>query len=312
MIYTCTLNPSVDYQVGTNQIISGALNRVTDTHFYPGGKGINVSRVLKNLGIESVALGFIGGFTGTFIKDSLKEAGITTEFMEHQAPTRLNVKVKTIADETEINGDGASVPKEISQQLLLRIGKLNADDILIISGSRPSSIPFSYYKEMASIASKNGVRLVFDVPDAELIQLLAHQPFLLKPNEYELGEMLGRTITTEEEAIIGAKELVEKGAEHVVVSLGARGAVFVTKELILHAQPPIGELRSSVGAGDSLVAGFMAAYVQGESPAEAFKSGVAAGSATAYSDNLCEQRMVDHIYSQVSVKTRKGFDKQWR
>lgn len=310
MIYTCTLNPSVDYQIDTDQITLGDLNRVRDTAFYPGGKGINVSRVLKNLGTESVALGFIGGFTGAFITNSLKDAGIYTGFMEHDEPTRVNVKVKATSSETEINGSGANIPEALRQNLLKKIGQLTADDFLIVSGSRPPSIPFSFYKDIAMIAAEKRIQLVLDIPDVQLVELLSYRPFMLKPNEHELSQMLDRPIRNEEEAIAGAKELVKKGAQHVVVSLGAEGAVLVTNELELHARPPEGELKSSVGAGDSLVAGFLAAYLQGRSVEKAFQSGVAAGSATAYSDNLVEQQLFDVIYPQVKITNRKGVDRQ--
>ena len=301
MIYTCTMNPSVDYQVASASIQLGTLNRVQDTAFYPGGKGINVSRVLQHLGMKSIALGFTGGFTGNFIQESLHQAGILTDFVQHAGPTRINVKLKTDESETEINGSGAFISEAEQQQLVQKIKALDERDYLVISGSLPASVPFQLYEDMVKQCSANGVKQVLDIPSRSLVDLLVYRPFLTKPNIEELEDMLGKDITTTAEAIAGAKQLVQQGAVHVIVSMGAAGAILVNQDGVWQAATPKGELKSSVGAGDSLVAGFLSTYIRCDDISEAFQYGVASGSATAFSDDLCTKQEADRLYPLVQM-----------
>ncbi|PAV27658.1 1-phosphofructokinase [Virgibacillus profundi] len=299
MIYTCTLNPSVDYQIDTKQLELGTLNRVENTAFYPGGKGINVSRVLNNLDVESTALGFIGGFTGTFILEKLHDEGIKTDFAIHDEPTRINMKIKTAREETEVNGNGAYINKEIQAQLIQKIKSLNSNDYLVLSGSIPSSISIDIYNTISSICSENGVSLIIDIPNRSLKDLLTYRPFLIKPNQREISQILDREVNTKQDAIKGAKELVQLGAQNVIVSMGGEGAIFINESQIVTAEVPPGKLKSSVGAGDSLVGGFLASYFKEKDYRKAFLYGVASGSATAFSSDLCEREEVEQLISDV-------------
>lgn len=306
MIYTCTFNPSVDYQMHAAHIQLGELNRINQTAFYPGGKGINVSRVLKELGDSSVALGFAGGFTGEFIIQSLEEKGIQTAFIKHEEPTRVNIKIKTDEKETEMNGPGAHIKEEEMETLLENLEDLKSGDYFILSGSRPPSIPFEFYEKIASAMQEKEAHLVLDIPEKRTAELLRYQPFLIKPNEKELAAITGRQIDNKQDAVRAAKKLVKQGARNVIVSLGKEGAIAVNKEHILQAIPPSGTLISSVGAGDSLVAGFIKQFQESQSITRAFQYGVAAGTATAYSANLCKKKEVEAILPKVTIQTWEG------
>ncbi|MBO1002742.1 1-phosphofructokinase [Pseudogracilibacillus auburnensis] len=306
MIYTCTLNPSVDYHIETENLSLGMLNRIEHTAFYPGGKGINVSRVLHNLGMSSVALGFIGGFTGDFIEESIKKIGIRTNFVKQEQPTRINVKIKTANEETEVNDQGASIAEQHQAALLQKLEQLTKKDYLVISGSLPASVSFSIYEKMARRCSEKGVSLIVDIPHQALKDLLIYEPLLVKPNQAELSEIVGMDIHNKEDAVKGAKKLVQLGAQNVIVSMGKDGAVFVNEQIILSGETPRGTLKSSVGAGDSLVAGFLASFVQKGNVKHAFQQGVAAGSATAYSDDLCHKQEVFDLFTKVKISHLKG------
>lgn len=306
MIYTCTFNPSVDYQIHAQEIHLGELNRINDTAFYPGGKGINVSRVLQELGVSSVALGFAGGFTGEFIKQSLESKDIQTAFVSHEGQTRINVKMKTDKEETEINGAGAEITEAEQTTLLEKLKQLEQGDYLIISGSRPNTVPFEFYERIATVVRKKHAYLILDIPEQQVEELICYRPLLMKPNNHELAAITGKHIDTKQDAIEGAKDLVNKGAQNVIVSLGKEGAMFVNQDLILQASPPSGTLVSSVGAGDSLVAGFVKQIQEDQSVTRAFQYGVAAGTATAYSPNLCRKSEVEAILPEVIIQTWEG------
>ncbi|MHC0039693.1 1-phosphofructokinase [Pseudoneobacillus sp. C159] len=301
MIYTCTLNPSIDYLVELEQVNLGTLNRAKQTSFFPGGKGINVSRVLKRLEEASVALGYIGGFTGEFIKNFLAMEGIQQQFIHHVEPTRVNIKLKTKI-ETEINGTGANISLEQQQALYNQISKLTPSDYLVLAGSLPSSISLDFYKSLAALCEKNGVSLIVDVSGAPLKEALPYKPLLIKPNQHELGELVGATVTTKEEAFYYGRKLLEQGPQNVIVSMGGEGAVFINKELTATATVPKGEIKSTVGAGDSTVAGFLAMLVKGRSYLESFQFGVASGTATAFSTDLCQREDVEKILPQIKIE----------
>jgi 1-phosphofructokinase len=300
MIYTCTLNPSIDYLVEMEDVQLGTLNRSNKTSFYPGGKGINVSRVLRRLGIDNKAFGFVGGFTGGFIKEFLDREGISHEFIDHVEPTRINIKLKT-NQETEINGNGAFISDGQKQELYRKISALTKEDYFVLAGSFPSSISLDFYQSLAALCQDKKVPFVIDVSGTALKEVLKYKPFLIKPNQHELGELVGSTISSKEEAVTYAKELLTYGLRNVIVSMGGEGAVLVNNEMTAYATVPKGSLKNSVGAGDSTVAGFLASYVQHGNIVEAFQYGVASGTATAFSTDLCEKHEVDQLFSQIKV-----------
>lgn len=301
MIYTITLNPSIDYIMQVEAFHEGDLNRASNTFYYPGGKGINVSRVLSRLNVDNTALGFIGGFTGNFIREALEKENVHHRFIETNQPTRINVKLKS-SQESEINGPGATISEELQHQLLQQVDQLEEGDYLVVAGSIPKSMPSSFYKEMATRCESNHAHFVADTSGKALEELVGTPTFLLKPNHHELGELFHTTISTHEDAITYARKLVEKGTQNVIVSLGAEGAVFVNKQHTFVSNTPKGTVKNSVGAGDSVVSGFIAGYVQSNDIKEAFINGVAAGSATAFSDDLCEQNYVNKLRKEINIR----------
>lgn len=300
MIYTCTLNPSVDYVVEAQQIELGQLNRATKTAYFPGGKGINVSRVLKRLHVHNVALGFIGGFTGQFIADELKREHILTDFIAVPGQTRLNIKLKG-EKETEINGEGPVISDEHKEALIDKIKQLKKGDILVLAGSLPPSVDDTFYVTMIEEAKKRRVSVVVDTSGKALKRAVAYEPFLLKPNQIELGELFGAHIHSHHQIIEYGKKLIDNGVQHVIVSLAGDGAILFHKDVILVAQAPKGIVKNSVGAGDSMVAGFLGAYVNEASLEEAFRYSVAAGSATAFSEDLCTEEEVHRLLGEVNI-----------
>ncbi|XXM70564.1 1-phosphofructokinase [Lysinibacillus sphaericus] len=303
MIYTLTLNPSVDYIMELDHFTQGGLNRSLKENALPGGKGINVSRVLHVLDVKSTALGFAGGFTGEFIKRFLKDEQIESEFVEVDEISRINVKVKA-DDETEINGNGPSITKEQMNILLNQISALSKNDTLVLAGSIPASVPESFYQEAAILCEKQGTRIVIDAEKKLIEPVLSLKPFLIKPNHHELGEIFGVKIKSIEDAIHYGKKLKEKGPENVIVSMAEKGALLLTGDDVYQASAPVGELKSSVGAGDSNVAGFLAGLSKGSSMEDSFRLGTAAGSATAFSIGLCDEAKVNNLYKQIEISKR--------
>lgn len=301
MIYTLTLNPSLDYILELDQIRLGELNRTKYESKFPGGKGINVSQVLKRFDVDSKALGFIGGFTGDFINSFLKSLKIDTDFVKVKEDTRINVKLKS-QQETEINAKGPSITETDFEALKCKVRELTSEDILVLAGSIPSSMPKSTYEELVKICNENRTTFVVDAEGDLLKKVIPYKPFLIKPNHHELGDLFNTDITTCEEVIPYGKELVKQGAQNVIVSLAGNGAVLINKDFILTAAVPKGEVKSSVGAGDSMVAGFLAAFEKTKSVEEAFRFSVASGSATAFSIGLCTREKVESLLSQVRLE----------
>lgn len=300
MIYTCTITPSIDYTVYLPEFHPGKLNRTEEVYYFPGGKGINVSRVLNRLKTKSIALGFAGGFTGDYIRNFLQTEGVQTNFIETDDPTRINVKIKA-ADESELNGPGPITTRVQQKELLVKIEKLKADDWFVLAGSLPDTIPDAFYQAIARLCHKKNIHFVLDTSGSALKQLIDTKPFLIKPNQQELGDLFDTTIRTKKEAIYYAKKLVEQGIEHVIVSMGGSGAILVTETQVLLADAPKGQVVNTVGAGDSLVSGFIAAYVQEPDVSKAFRYGIASGSATAFRTDLCEQKDVEALVSKVTL-----------
>jgi 1-phosphofructokinase len=300
MIYTVTLNPSLDYIVELDQVALGELNRTNKETKFPGGKGINVSQVLKRLEVNSKVLGFLGGFTGDYIESYLHSLDIQTDFVRITEDTRINVKLKS-EKETEINAKGPSITAENFEALKSKIRELTSEDLLVLAGSIPSTLPDSTYEELVEICNGNGTKFVVDAEGDLLKKVLQFKPFLIKPNHHELGDLFNTKITSCDEVIPYGKELIKNGAQNVIVSLAGKGAVLITKDTAIIASVPKGKVQSSVGAGDSMVAGFIATYAKTKSLEEAFRYSVATGSATAFSIGLCTRESIEGLLSQVQL-----------
>ncbi|MED3691390.1 1-phosphofructokinase [Peribacillus butanolivorans] len=305
MIYTVTLNPSIDYLVEVENFQMGKVNRTSYEVKFPGGKGINVSRVLKRLGNDTTAFGFIGGQTGEFVKRYLRQEEIFTDFTEIAEDTRINIKLKT-GMETEINSQGPVISKANYQQLFSQIEQLKNNDILVLSGSIPSSIPSDVYESMAKTCSDNGIKLVVDTSGKELLSVLQHRPFLIKPNHHELGELFSTKIKNVEDASKYGSKLVESGAQHVIVSMAGSGAVLCTDGDSYTANVPKGKVINSVGAGDSMVAGFIGTYEKTEDIFSSFCFSLASGSATAFSSDLCTLAKIEELLPQIEINKITG------
>lgn len=305
MIYTVTLNPSIDYLVEVESFQMGKVNRTSYDAKFPGGKGINVSRVLKRLGNGTTALGFIGGQTGEFVKRFLRQEEIFTDFTEIAGDTRINIKLKT-GLETEINSQGPIISKGNYQQLFSQIEQLNNNDILILSGSIPPSVPSDVYEAMARSCTQNGIKVVVDTSGKELLNVLPHRPFLIKPNHHELGELFSTEISNTDDAREYGAKLVEAGAQNVIVSMAGQGAVLCSGGESYSANVPKGNVINSVGAGDSMVAGFIGTYERTGDILSAFRFSLAAGSATAFSSDLGTLDKIEELLPQIAINQLTG------
>ena len=297
MIYTVTFNPCLDYIVGVEDFQLGMTNRTCSEQMFAGGKGINVSIVLKNLGIESTALGFIAGFTGEEIRRKVEKMGITSEFIQlENGFSRINIKLKSI-DGTEINGTGPSIGNEELERLLKKLDTLKKGDVLILAGSIPASLPDSIYSDIMERLEEKEVMIVVDATKDLLVNVLKYHPFLIKPNNHELGDIFEVEIRERDQVAPYAKKLQEMGARNVLVSMAGKGAVLLAEDGSVYESPaPKGKLINAVGAGDSMVAGFTAGYMQKGSYEHAFKMGVSTGSASAFSENFATKEEVEAIY----------------
>lgn len=297
MIYTVTFNPSLDYIVGVNDFQLGMTNRTCSEQMFAGGKGINVSIVLKNLDIGSTALGFIAGFTGEEIRGRLEDMGICSDFIKlDQGLSRINVKLKSI-DGTEINGAGPVIDRQALDRLFEKLDTLKEGDTLILAGSIPASMPDSIYSDIMKRLYGKGVTFVVDATKDLLMNVLKYHPFLIKPNNHELGEIFGVKISERSEVAPYAKKLQEMGARNVLVSMAGKGAVLLAEDGGIYEGPaPKGTLVNAVGAGDSMVAGFVAGWMEQKNYEHAFKMGVSTGSASAFSENLATRAEVDEVY----------------
>ena len=297
MIYTVTFNPSLDYIVGVNDFQLGMTNRTCSEQMFAGGKGINVSIVLKNLDNDSTALGFIAGFTGEEIRDQLEHMGICSDFIKlDQGLSRINVKLKSI-DGTEINGAGPVIDRQALDRLFEKLDTLQEGDTLILAGSIPASMPDSIYSDIMKRLYGKGITFVVDATKDLLMNVLKYHPFLIKPNNHELGEIFGVKISERSEVAPYAKKLQEMGARNVLVSMAGKGAVLLAEDGGIYEGPaPKGTLVNAVGAGDSMVAGFVAGWMEQKNYEHAFKMGVSTGSASAFSENLATRAEVDEVY----------------
>ena len=303
MIYTVTFNPSLDYIVSVDDFKLGLTNRTSSELILPGGKGTNVSTVLKNLGFESTALGFVAGFTGKEIVKRLNDMGIKSDFISiENGISRINLKLKSI-DGTEINGAGPDISEEKVNELMDKLNQLKEGDVLVLAGSIPSSMSDNIYRDIMADLKDRGVMIVVDATKDLLLNVLEYHPFLIKPNNHELGEIFDVKLTTREEVIPYGRKLQEKGARNVLVSMAGEGAVLIAEDgQVFDAPAPKGKLINGVGAGDSMVAGFVAGWIEKQDYEYAFHMGVASGSASAFSENLATKEEIINVYNQVMGK----------
>lgn len=302
MIYTVTFNPSLDYIVRMDSFATGEINRVNYEQVLAGGKGINVSIVLKNLGQNNTALGFLAGFTGEEINRQLHEFGVTNDFVQlNQGFSRINVKAKA-ENETEINGQGPDIDESKREELFTKLDQLQADDTLVLAGSIPKTLPDDIYQQIMARLNGKGIRIIVDAEKKLLLNVLQYHPFLIKPNNHELGDMFGVTLTTDAEIIEYAKKLQAKGAQNVLISMAGDGAILLTTDGTTYKCPaPKGKLVNSVGAGDSMVAGFITGFNESAGDFKtAFHMGVATGSASAFSDNLATRPEVEALLKTIA------------
>ncbi|MFW6298885.1 MAG: 1-phosphofructokinase [Bacillota bacterium] len=304
MIYTCTLNPAIDYRIDLDEYVKYGLNRAKKTSITPGGKGINVSVVLKRLKRPSITLGFEGGFTGRFVKDYLKEVyGLKPEFINVKDQTRINVKIaeESSTKETEVNGPAPKVSDSDYERLIEKIKTLNKDDLLVLAGSDIDK-RFNSYQTIASICSEKGVPFIVDSEKDNVTSILKYRPLLLKPNLHELEAIEEKPLDTPDAILAAGRKLVERGAEHVIISMGNEGAYMIGARKAYYAKALEGEVVNTVGAGDSMVAGFIDGYMDTHDLYQAFKKSVAAGSATAFNQGFADKKSIDALMSAVEIR----------
>lgn len=300
MIYTVTLNPSLDYVVNLQSYSSGHTNRSESERIYIGGKGINVSIVLSNLGMDCKALGIVSGFTGRYIVDALNHMNVQNDFVVSDSGfSRINVKIKS-SDETEINANGPDYTKKDTEEFFSKINQVQSGDFIVLSGSVPKSMGAETYKDIIQQASQKDIKTVVDSTGELLTKTLPLRPFLIKPNKAELEQIFDTKIISKDEIVRYGKKLLGKGAQNVIVSLGKDGAVFINEQNIYYLNSPKGKLINSVGSGDSMVAGFIYGYIEFKDFEEAFKFSVSCGSATAFSDTLATKAEIQDLYKKIS------------
>ena len=306
MIYTVTLNPSIDYVIKVDKLTTGNINRVNEEQVYPGGKGINVTRILKSLDNDNIALGFVSGFTGDYIINSLQELNLKSDFIKvKEGFTRINVKVKS-EEETEINGQGPKISEEELNQFYKVIDKLVDGDILILSGSIPSCLDERLYESIMKKVEDRDIKVIVDATKNLLLNVLKYKPFLIKPNNHELAEMFNVELNSTEDVVFYARKLKEMGAQNVLISMGKDGALLVTEnDEIFASSVAKGEVVNSVGAGDSMVAGFIAGYLKSNSYEEALRLGAASGGATAFSSDLATREFIDKLVDEIKIEKIK-------
>lgn len=300
MIYTITFNPALDYIVKMDEFNLGHVNRSNNEFVYAGGKGINVSIVLNNLEVKSKALGFIAGFTGDEIERRVREFGCDTDFIKlKEGMSRINVKIKADV-ESEINGGGPEISAEALEELYGKLDTLKSGDILVLAGSIPKTMPTDVYERIMERLQEKGVKFIVDTTGESLLKVLKYNPFLIKPNHHELGELFGVKLNNKEEVIGYAKKLKDMGAQNVIISMAGDGAVLINSNGdVTTNNVPKGVVKNSVGAGDSMVAGFIAGYLNSGKIEEGFKLGVATGSASAFSEGLATKDYVYELLEQV-------------
>lgn len=300
MIYTVTFNPAIDYVVELVSFNIGEINRTTREYMNLGGKGVNVSRVLTNLEVPNVALGFVAGFTGDALRTGLERMGVKTDFISlEEGNTRINVNIKGV-EETDINARGPEIPNSAIDELFKKLDNLQSGDTLVLAGSIPTSLPNDMYERIMERLYGKGIRFVVDATRDLLVKSLKYEPFLIKPNNHELGEIFGLELTTDNEIIYYARELKKQGAKDVLISMAGDGAILVDENDVAHKiGTPKGKVKNSVGAGDSMVAGFCAGYLEKGDYKYALRMGTAAGSASAFSESLATKQEVIDLLNKI-------------
>lgn len=297
MIYTITTNPAIDYILRFDKFEDGATIRASEDEKYPGGKGIMASKILHNIGEKPVNLGFVGGFIGEYIANSIRDLGLDEKFVRIKENSRINVKLK-YDKETEINAKGPKISKEEVEKFFDSLKEIEKGDVIVISGSLPYSLDSDFYKK---VIEKTEADFTIDIADKKLLDYLTYKPLLVKPNEEELGKIF-QTEINDENLVEYARKLNELGAKNVIVSLGAKGSIFVDENHVYRAKPIEGKLVNSVGAGDSMVGGFVYGMVNKLEKIDAYKLAVACGTATAFSPDIADRDMINQILSKVEVE----------
>lgn len=301
MIYTVTFNPAIDYVVNIDQMVFGITNRSSGENYYYGGKGINVSTILSNLGLDNIALGFVAGFTGDAIEKGANNAGIKTDFIHlKEGISRINIKIKS-AEETEINCQGPNITQEDIDKLFAQLEEIKSGDTIVLAGSIPNTLPQDIYEKILHRLSNRGIRFVVDATQKLLMNVLKYKPFLIKPNKQELSEMFSVEVKTQEDIIKYGKKLQEMGAVNVLVSLGGDGALLIDEFSKIHTIGVIkgGKIINTVGSGDSMVAGFVAGYMEKNDYAYALKLGTACGCATAMLPGLATKEKINELLKKI-------------
>lgn len=301
MIYTLTLNPAIDYYMSMEKFVLGELNHLQDGYTLPGGKGINVSKVLKNFGVDTVALGFAGGFTGDYIRKHLTGYEIENNFIELEENTRINIKLKTTENESEIAGKSPFISEENLKELLEIFKMIKAGDTVVLSGSVPTSLKNSVYGDIIELLPKE-CKIVLDSRGEPFKAALTKGVYITKPNNHELEEFFGRNLETTDEIIEAGKELQNLGSQNVLISLGKDGSILITPDEVFIGNAPKGVLVSSVGAGDSMVAGLLYGLSKGLKIEEAYRYGIASGSSTAFSEGLTTLENMEKLLEKIEIK----------
>ncbi|MDN6118256.1 MAG: 1-phosphofructokinase [Lactococcus sp.] len=303
MIYTVTLNPSIDFLVRLPEFKVGEVNRMTSDDKFPGGKGINVSRILARIDSNSTAFGFLGGFTGDFIKEKLEAEAIVTDFVKIASDTRINVKIKSDI-ESEINGAGPQISEAERDQFFEKLAVLTPSDIVVLAGSAPASLGQDFYLDVINKIKAQGAEFVIDIEGDVLVKSLANQPLVVKPNNHELGAIYGVEFETVEELIPYGHKLLSDGAKYAMISIDVYCALLFADGKTYFAKAVKGVVKNSVGAGDSMIAGFVGEFAKSHDAVKAFRQGVACGTATAFSDDLASAEFIQEISEQVVVEER--------
>lgn len=301
MIYAVTLNPSIDFVVKVKDFKEGETNRAFSDQFFAGGKGIMVSKLLKNIGTKSINIGFLGGFTGKFIENNLKELGINFDFVNVDENTRINVKLKS-EKESEINCSGPNIEDSAKENFLRKVAEIKSTDFVILSGSIPKNLDKNFYNEIIEILNKNNVKFSLDSSGEAFKKSLEYKPFLIKPNKSELEEYSGRKFSNNQEIInYVRREMLDK-AENIIVSMGGEGALYIGEKFALFAKAVKGKLVNTVGAGDSVVAGFVDQVIKQKELEEAFKFAISCGTATAFSEDIGELNFIEELKNKIEVE----------
>lgn len=304
MIYTVTVNPALDYVMQLPKVNDGEVNRSNDTQFLAGGKGINVSQILNQLSVDNTAWGFVGGFTGKELIRQLNVKNITSDFVTISDDTRVNVKIHA-QKETEINAAGPKIDAQEIAAFKARLDDLEKGDIVVLSGSLAPSLPTDFYKQLLPTIKDAGAEFVVDTTGKALLDTLEYKPLVIKPNHHELADLFNTTFANTDEMLQAAKKLLDMGAQNVMISMAGDGAYLVTKDHVYHASAAKGIAVNSVGAGDSMIAGFVGTYYKTKDVVEALKMGSACGGATAFTEDIAVKSQIDAVLPDIKVEEVK-------